>query len=329
MSTTLSFLVEPRHTGHTREYLRAFSRALAGTGLRPRPRNRMIWWVSRLGAELRLERNFLRAGSDARIVGMAWPRDGGAFPQVLWTEVIPYVTDCWPDDYERWTHKLRAIRARVVFVSARGSAEYLSARMPKASVHWLPEAIDVNDWDSSKPLAARGLDVLELGRNYPSYHDRIAGNLREGVSHRSALEGSHTPIFPDKADLRAGLANAKIQICFPKSITHPEQAPDGGAGARGLETVTQRYFEAIASGSLIVGHGPQELVDLFGYNPVIAADLDSPVEQLHDLLDHIEDQQEFVGRNLARLREVGTWDARVAEMLAILAKHGYELPRGA
>ena len=44
--------------------------------------------------------------------------------------------------------------------------------------------------------------------------------------------------------------------------------------------------------------------------------------------DGIEQHQPFVDRNLARLREVGTWDARVAELLQVLAERGYEVPRG-
>jgi len=328
MSPALSFLVEPTHTGHTREYLRAFSRAMKGAGLSPRPRNRLTWWISRLGATLRLERHFMRLGSDAQVVAVAWPRDGGGFPQVLWSEVIPYVSDCWPADYDRWASKLRRMQPRVVFVSARGSADYLRGRLPNTVVHWLPEAIDADDWDSSRPLTTRGVDVLELGRKHPRYHEQITGRLGDGVSHRFARAGSHTPVFPGEAALRAGLADTKIQICFPKSITHPLRAPDRGAGAGGLETVTQRYFEAIASGSLVVGHGPRELVDLFGYDPVIAADLEQPAEQLHELLDGIEQHQPFVDRNLARLREVGTWDARVAELLQVLAERGYEVPRG-
>lgn len=267
-----------------------------------------------------------RAAGDARIVGLAWPRDGGGFPDVLWSEVIPFISDCWPADYDRWASKLRRMRPRVAFVSAREAAEALQTRLPEVTVHWLPEAIDPGDWDGTTPLARRELDVLELGRNYPRYHDRIRGQLREGVTHRFAVDGSRIPIFPGFAALRSGLADSKIQICFPKSITHPDEGPDQGAGAGGLETVTQRYFEAIASGSLIVGHGPVELTDLFGYNPVIPADLDRPVEQLHDLLDCIEDHQPLVDRNLARLAEVGSWDARVTQMLGVLAEHGYEVP---
>ncbi len=246
---------------------------------------------------------------------------------MLWSEVIPYVSDCWPDDYERWVAKLKRMRPRVLFVSARGSAEFLQQRLPQVSVHWLPEAIDPTQWDGSRPLAGRQLDVLELGRNHPRYHAQVRGALRPGVTHRFAVDGSRIPIFPGFDALRAGLADAKIQVCFPKSMTHPDEAPDQGAGAKGLETVTQRYFEAIASGSLIVGHSPAELTDLFGYDPTVAADLDDPVAQLHALLDCIEDYQPLVDRNHARLLEVGTWDARVAEMLAVLSEHGYEVPR--
>ena len=308
--------------------MRAFSKALRSSGVSPRTRGRLIWRVGRLGTVGHLEWHVARLGNDARIVALAWTRDGGGFPDCLWSEVIPYVSDCWPQDYDRWIAKLRRMRSRVVFVSARSAADHLRKHLPEVSIHWLPEAVDADEWDPSKPLSERQLDVLELGRTYPRYHARILGQLGGDISHRFAAEGSNTPVFPGFAALRAGLANTKIQVCFPKSITHPLRAPDNGAGADGLETVTQRYFEAIAAGSLIVGHGPAELTDLFGYNPVIDADLEHPVEQLRELLEHIEDHQEFVDRNLTRLGEVGTWDTRVTEMLGILATLGYEVPEG-
>ena len=300
---------------------------MSRAGINRRTRSRSIWRFSRLGAKVHLERHILRRSADARIVAIAWPRDGGGFPDVLWSEVIPYVSDCWPDDYDRWTAKLQRMKPRHIFVSARDAAAVLQQRLPRAAVHWLPEAIDPRQWDGSRPLAERSLDVLELGRHHTDYHNQIRGALGPDVTHRFASDGSRTPIFPGFAALRAGLADSKIQVCFPKSMTHPDQAPDRGAGAKGLETVTQRYFEAIASGSVIVGHSPAELTDLFGYDPTIPADLERPVEQLHALLDDIESCQDLVHRNLARLHEVGTWDVRVTKMLRILGQDGYEVPK--
>jgi hypothetical protein len=91
-------------------------------------------------------------------------------------------------------------------------------------------------------------------------------------------------------------------------MTHPERSG-------GVETVTLRYFESLASRCLVVGKCPAELHDLFGYNPIIEIDAHRPSEQIIEILTEIDRYQEFVDKNRARLLEVGTWDARVKEML--------------
>jgi hypothetical protein len=93
--------------------------------------------------------------------------------------------------------------------------------------------------------------------------------------------------------------------------------------AGGVETVTFRYFESIASCCLIVGHCPAELEDLFGYNPVIEADLQDPAGQLFDLLQNIDSYQGFVDKNRQRMLEVGSWDVRVETMLSTLSLSRY------
>jgi hypothetical protein len=66
-------------------------------------------------------------------------------------------------------------------------------------------------------------------------------------------------------------------------------------------------------------------VDLFGFNPVIEADLNNPVQQIEPILADLPRHQDLVDRSYARLLEVGTWDARVASMVAILRERGYEV----
>ena len=83
----------------------------------------------------------------------------------------------------------------------------------------------------------------------------------------------------------------------------------------------------MAAGGLLLGQIPQELIDLFGYDPGVQADLDHPVEQVHELVDHIAEYQPLVERNHDTMQRLGTWDARVTEMLGILATLGYEVPR--
>jgi hypothetical protein len=67
-------------------------------------------------------------------------------------------------------------------------------------------------------------------------------------------------------------------------------------------------------------------VDLFGYDPVIEADLGDPVGQLKSVLGRIDEYQGLVDRNRVRLAETCTWDVRVATMLDVLRGAGYEVP---
>jgi len=85
--------------------------------------------------------------------------------------------------------------------------------------------------------------------------------------------------------------------------------------------VTHRYFESIASKCLILGHAPKELIDLFGYNPVIEVAWGSEFEQIRSLLNNIATYQEFVERNYERLLEVGTWESRIAMILSEVRRH--------
>jgi hypothetical protein len=181
---------------------------------------------------------------------------------------------------------------------------------------WMPEAIDLREYSQGLPLQQRTIDVLELGRRYDRYHNAVQSHcLEAGHDHRFERKKGEI-IFPTQAELVAGLASAKISVCFPSAMTHPERSGD-------VETVTHRYFESIASRCLVVGHCPDELSKLFGYNPVVEADLSLPWPQLDNILTQIASYSELVDQNLHRLREVGTWDVRVADMLTALNGRRY------
>lgn len=314
---------------HTLEYMRALGRTLERAGVPasgPSSRGgRASWYLMRTG----LERNYIRWRGQALVVGMAWPSNPSPFPRQYWSEVIPFLSDCWPAHYDAWARRLGRLRVRHVFVVGRDSRAALQARLPKAAVHWMPEGINPEEWIEGGPLSSRSLDVLELGRNHPRYHEGIVGQLGRGVSHRYSERATATPIFKGDSALKRGLSDAKVQICFPKSMTHPEVGPIGGVGAGSLEVLSQRYLEAMVAGSVIVGHAPRDLVDLFGYDPVIEADFDDPVGQLRTILDRIDDYQALVDRNRARLAETCTWDVRVQEMLSTLEQDGYVVERRA
>ena len=305
--------------GLNRSLARAGVRAVNHQGWTP------VKQLSRVFGRLGIQRNLVRLSGRAFVVGLMWPNDARVFPfSYLW-EIVPYIFDCWPVDYPKWEKLLRRHRIRVAFFTARGSADHFRERLPGMASYWGPEACDPADYDHAIALKDREIDVLELGRKYTPYHDRIEGPLGE-LEYRFlySRDGTRTVIFEGPAALRKGLGNTKIAVSFPKSMTHAEgQVGMEKKGAGGLETVTLRYFEQMASKCLIVGHCPAELEEIFGYNPVIEGDLEDPVGQLKKIMSSIDEYQQTVDDNYRRLLEVGTWENRVEMILSILAGHGY------
>jgi hypothetical protein len=152
----------------------------------------------------------------------------------------------------------------------------------------VPESIDpakfpANSWHD------REIDLLAFGRSYRPYHEAIAGACRA-----KNINYVPSPNYPSSADFIHGLTNAKICICFPRSVTHPQLAGD-------VSTVTLRYLEAMAAGCLILGTAPAEAQKLLGYNPVVEIDWDDPVGQLASILADPHFYQWLLDRNCSEV----------------------------
>jgi len=207
--------------------------------------------------------------------------------------VVVFAFDCWPADYDRWEAFFRRVRVRLAFLSARQSAQELARRLPETTVRWLPEATDPDAYRPDELLRQRPIDVLELGRRYEPYHRVVVEPFTSGgtLTHVLAVAGGAR--VPDEAETDRWARAEQGVDRFPASRTHP-----GSAG--GVETATHRYFESIASKCLLVGQAPQELVDLFGYSPVVEVSWDAPSRQLRDILANVDHYQDFVDKNYAR-----------------------------
>jgi hypothetical protein len=267
----------------------------------------------------RVARQLVRIPGRAYLVVYCWGNDSKGFPFYLWREVIPWIYDCWPRDYHKWNALFRRHRTRLAFFSAKGSAEYFQKRRPEMTCIWIPEACSPEDYRPARPLSERSIHVLELGRKHSPFHSAVVPHLgRSGWKHMYSKDGTRTMLFEGQDELIRALGDTAISVCFPRSITHPE-------ASGGLETVTLRYFESIASGCLILGRAPAELVELFGYNPVIELDVEDAWGQVSALLGDLPSQQSLVDRNLRRLMEVGTYGSRAREILRVLRERGWEV----
>ncbi|MDX6350701.1 MAG: hypothetical protein QOF84_5491 [Streptomyces sp.] len=250
------------------------------------------------------------------VVPMMGARFGELYAAALTGDVVPYCWDVWEPQWELWAGRLRPLRPPAVFVTAAQSAQFLTEALPQSQVFHLPEATRVSRYSSSRPLGARTIGVLELGRRHQKWHDAVGDALRSR-SDRSHLYESRSGrlVYPDAPALCQGLSDAAISVCFPSSLTHPQRAGI-------VETMTHRYLESMASGCLILGQAPEELVRLMGFNPVVEVDWSAPAEQVLEILDAPQRWQRHVDRALRRLRETGDWSVRTRTLRAALRTIG-------
>ena len=219
---------------------------------------------------------------------------------VLTHEIIPFFWDCWPcfyDKVESWLKKHKVKTA--IFTSSQEMTE-IKRRLPSLNVIHCPEGIDSESYFSGDILVNRNVDVLEFGRS-----NKELINISQTSSNITWVNTANYSHRLCDNDFRKLLCEAKICICFPKSMTHPEIA-------EGVETLTQRYWECMLSRNIILGHAPKELIDIVGYNPVIEYDYtkDSAM-QVQNILNNIDAYQYLVDKNRESALKYGDWKERI------------------
>ena len=289
------------HEPHILPTIRMLVRALElqGVPCRTSPRHKKFFRIlARLTALSKIKRipGFRTREPVFVQINNAWPRD--LFPYFLRHPLVTYSFDLWPHLWDRWQEVFEYSRPRIAFISAKVPLEEMKRRVPGIDFRWLPEAVDPDGFDASLPLVSRPVDILEVGRAYAAFHEKLRPTLAASkVNHRFPPTGRAAPVPYEEVVL--DYSRAKVCVVFPRSVSHPEQA-------RGTETTTFRYFECMASKTLMIGHCPAELKELFGYSPVIEADFENPAAQiLNDILPRIGEHQAFVDRNHAAL--CATW----------------------
>ena len=191
--------------------------------------------------------------------------------------------------------------------------EEMQKRYPQAKMLWCPEAVDASKYKNGKLLKDRNINLLEFGRS----NERVLGKLSIDKHVCTYVDGKF--IYSNE-ELYEAMGDSRITVCLPKSMTHPDIA-------QGVETLTQRYWEAMLSRMLIIGHAPKELIDVCGYNPVLV--FPDKKEEINtfilDILNHIEDYQNLVDLNSQTALEKGLWSIRMKGVVKWLGEIGYSL----
>jgi len=221
-----------------------------------------------------------------------------------------YVFDAWSSLYPQIKEFVGTFNIQYAFLPSSQTVEKLRDSVPGCAWFWIPEGVDVSQYKSFSS-SKKDIDVLQFGRKYDAYHDLIVGPLeRENIVYRyERVKGS--VIFPTREEFVNGLARSKISICVPSSVTHPERSGDA-------ETMTIRYLQSIVSRCLVLGRAPQEMIDLFGYNPVVEIDMNDPVGQIKQILRDYGQFASLIEKNYRAVVEHHTWNHRWSAMADVL-----------
>lgn len=220
-----------------------------------------------------------------------------------------YFFDIWPNTFTAMEAFLTHSGITNVFLSSSYAAEYFTNR-GFDNVSWVPEGVKYEEY-YYKAFEDKDIDVLELGRRHQKTHNSIVEVLRADNKKHLYEKSPGKIVFPNKEQFITGMARSKISLCFPKSETDPEAAGP-------VSTMTNRFLQSMASKCLVVGSSPQEMVQLFGYDPVVQIDKSAPAAHLLDILYNFQDYHDLIEKNYINVRENHTWENRCNTILKII-----------
>jgi hypothetical protein len=226
--------------------------------------------------------------------------------KVLW------MYDAWEPVFDDIEKAIRQYKINLLFTASKQSAEYFNTlSIGNFHAEWVPEAVDVSHYKFTN-YSARSTDVLQLGRKWPWYHDQIK-RLENELTYKYEKKRGQI-IFPTRAEFIDGLANARISICVPSNITHPEMTGS-------ISTLTNRYLQSMASRCLIVGKLPYDMQFLFDYNPLIEIDEEKPAEQIKEILSNYSSYIPLIEKNYETVKAQHNWVARIEMMEKFIASN--------
>ncbi len=231
-----------------------------------------------------------------------------------------YFFDAWPHNFHPLRRFIRDLGLDTVFTSSSQAADMLNECISNCRFHWIPEGIDMDIY-GHHDYEKKDIDILQMGRRYDAYHQHILSVAAE-VRKTYVYEQDKTQIiFPTRQEFVEAMSRTKISVCFPQNITHPEIAGD-------IETMTNRYLQSMASKCLVLGKAPREMIELFGYNPVVEVDMDQPAKQLKTILTDFDKYMPLIEKNHKNMSN-HTWKKRWEEIQRIVGfpgqpKNGHE-----
>ena len=224
-----------------------------------------------------------------------------------------YLFDAWEPLYPKIQELLVEYNFDLILISAKKTAEHFSSVLNDKKIFWIPEGITTEHY-YFEDYENKSIEILQMGRKYQLYHDNLVEYCEKYNLNYLYEKVPGDLIFKSQDSFSEALAKTKISVCFTSSVTHPERSGT-------VSTITQRYFQSMISKCIIVGESPDEMKELFSYDPVIKADLKYPGEQIRDILKNYDDYKPLLERNYNEVLLNHHWRNRAKSIAELIKSH--------
>jgi spore maturation protein CgeB len=207
----------------------------------------------------------------------------------------------------------------------------LFKRSRAGSVYYLAHAYDPGVHQPGEPDPSKVCDVFFCGTRFPERTALLDGIDWTGIDLRdksvrydqhATLEEISAQVVPNTT-AAAWYRSAKININHHRTIKHPKEAAEIGAGE--AESLNPRAYEIAACGGFqVCDRSRPELFDVFGGSVPTYTDSASLEHLIRYYLTHTEEREALRQRQYQAVLH-HSWKERAKEVLLVLERHRYQL----
>ena len=233
-------------------------------------------------------------------------------------KVAVYCFDTWETAYDEWEKIFRQISPSFIFLAYKHSYEYFSKIFD--NVHFLPQSMDSEYFHERKCEKTRMF--MQMGRRSDKIHKMILTYMENhGISDTDnnyvyeRIKGNI--IHPNTKDLAENICLTKYFVCAPQSLENRQLTGN-------VSDVTARFYEAMASKTLIIGYKPYPVYDeLFPKDSmVVLSDSDSDFKEKIDFFENNPSEYErIVNENYNMVMSKHMWKNRLEYVMKTIMQN--------
>jgi hypothetical protein len=227
-------------------------------------------------------------------------------------KVAVYCFDTWEPEYPEWDACFEYIGVDYIFLSYYQSVDYFKKKYEKTFLS--PQSADerfFHDYGLKKERL-----FMQMGRRTESIHQKILNYLKENgledIPDNYIYEREKAKIiFPETDTLAREINRSKYFVCAPQNLEWKKKTGN-------VSDVTERFYEAFACKTLIIGYKPKIIFDrLFPADAMVEIKKDGSdfKEKIQYFETHPSEYERLVNRNYQMFSDKHTWNKRLERIL--------------